>query len=408
VVREGEWLVAVLSVADPSLQCFHEQGWRRLGTTAVEWVMAHKLPRLTRDLPREITFADEAFVAREGIRSTLILPLLVGGNAVGSLILDSRTLGAYTQDHVTLLSGFTEPLASAVRNAQLHAQVVRYAKDLEGLVEARTRELQVANGHLAEASRHKSAFLANMSHELRTPLNAILGFSELLRDQTGGPLTAKQARFVDHIHASGQHLLVLISDLLDLSKVEAGKLILHPEPFNLSEALAAAVQEIQPMADTKQLTLTLDADSAPATLTADPIRFKQILYNLLSNAVKFTPDGGRITVTASHVRCAQCREQGAVECAVDAESVVKLAVTDTGIGIAAEDIAKLFRRFTQLETATTKPFQGCGLGLALTKQLVELHRGTITVASAGPGQGSTFTVCLQQAPDASQNMGEGQ
>ncbi|MDE2181121.1 MAG: GAF domain-containing protein, partial [candidate division NC10 bacterium] len=128
VVREGEWLVAVLSVADPPLRCFHEQGWRPLGETAVEWVMAHKLPRLTRDLPREIAFADEAFIAREGIHSTLILPLLVGGKAVGSLTLDNKTPGAFTQDHVSVLSGFTEPLASAVRNAQLYAQVVRYTQ----------------------------------------------------------------------------------------------------------------------------------------------------------------------------------------------------------------------------------------------------------------------------------------
>jgi Amt family ammonium transporter len=354
--------------------------------------MAHKLPRLTRDLPREIAFADEAFVAREGIHSTLVLPLLVGGEAVGSLILDSRTPSAFTQDHVSVLSGFTEPLASAVRNAQLHAQVVRYAHDLEGLVEARTRELQVANGHLAEVSRHKSAFLANMSHELRTPLNSILGFAELLRDRTGGPLTAKQARYADHVHTSGRHLLALINDLLDLSKVEAGKLTLRPEPFDLAEALAAALQEIQPLADTKQLALALDTAAAPGVLTADPIRFKQILYNLLSNAVKFTPEGGRIAMTAR---------------TSDHGDVVEIAVTDTGIGIAAEDLPRLFERYTQLGTATTKRFQGCGLGLALTKQLVELHGGTIAVASAGLGQGSTFTVCLPQAPDAGPDVGEG-
>ena len=386
VVREGEMLVAMLSFADPALRCFHGKAWRRLAETAVEWVMAQKIPRLTRDLAVEQTFADEAFVAREGIRSTLILPLLVGGETVGAVTLDSRMPDAYTQAHVMVLSGFMEPLASAVQNARLHAQVVHYTHELEHLVEARTRELQIANDHLAKASRHKSAFLANMSHELRTPLNAILGFADLLQDQMSGPLTAKQARYADHIQTSGRHLLTLINDLLDLSKVEAGKLALHPEPFALSEALAAALQEIQPLADTKRLTLTLDADHAPAVLTADPVRFKQILYNLLSNAIKFTPEDERVTVTA------RTSNHG---------DVAEIAVADTGIGIAAEDLSRLFERFSQIEIATTEQSKGCGLGLALTKQLVELHGGTIAVASAGPGQGSTFTVYLPIAPQAS-------
>lgn len=383
VVREGEKLVAALSFAEPPLECFQGKTWRSPGKTAVEWVMDHKTPRLVRDLTHEQTFADEVCVAREGIRATLIMPLLVGGETVGSITVDSRMPDAYTQDHVAILSGFMEPLASTVRNAQLYEQVVHYSQNLERLVEERTRELQAANSHLAEASRHKSNFLTNMSHELRTPLNAVLGFAQLLCDQPDEPLTAKQARYADHILTSGRHLLTLINDLLDLSKVEAGKLTLRCEPFVLSEALAAALQEIQPLADAKRLTLALDADTVSAVLTADPVRFKQIIYNLLSNAVKFTPEGGRVAVTAR---------------ASDHGEVVELAVTDTGIGIAAEDLSRLFERFSQLETETTKRLQGSGLGLALTKQLVELHGGTIAVASAGPGQGSRFTVRLPLAP----------
>jgi signal transduction histidine kinase len=400
MVRKEEGLVAVLSSSDdPRLRCCHGKVWRSSGETAVEWVITHKTPRLIQDLTLEQSFADEAFVAREGIRSTLILPLLVGGEAVGSVTLDSMVPDAFTQDHMTILSGFMEPLASAIRNAELHAQVVRHSHDLERLVEARTHELQVANGLLAEASHNKSAFLANMSHELRTPLNCILGFSDLLRDQTGSPLTVKQARYTDHIWTSGRHLLTLINDLLDLSKVEANKLILRPEPFAFSEALAAAVQGIQPLADTKGLTVTLNADLAPAILTADPVRFKQILYNLLSNAVKFTPESGRVTVTARVVLSAGRQEAGG------GGEFVEIAVTDTGIGIAAEDLPTLFERFRQLETM--EQAQGSGLGLALTKQLVELHGGMITAASAGPGQGSCFTVCLPVAPPASQHLGEG-
>ncbi|CBE69158.1 putative Histidine kinase [Candidatus Methylomirabilis oxygeniifera] len=410
VVREGEKLVTVLSFAEPPLECFQGKTWRSSGKTAVEWVMDQKIPRLIQDLPREQTFADEAFVAREGIRSVLTLPLLISGEAVGSITLDSRLPGAYTQDHVTMLSSFIEPLASALRNAQLHAEVVRYSHELERLVEVRTRELQIANGHLADASRHKTAFLTNMSHELRTPLNAILGFSDLLCDQTFGPLTAKQARYANHIQTSGRHLLALINDLLDLSKVEAGKLTLRLEPFDLSEALTVAVYEIQPVADAKRLTIVPDIDTAPITLTADPVRFKQIIYNLLSNAVKFTPEGGTIRVSASLGR----RESG-VEAPPHpipttlhhSGDFVEIAVTDTGIGIAAEDLSRLFTRFTQLEIETTKQFQGSGLGLALTKQLVELHGGTITVTSAGPGQGSRCTVRLPMTPPAGRDMEKG-
>lgn len=397
VVRKEEGLVAVLSSSDDHrLRCHQGKVWRSSGETAVEWVIAHKTPRLIQDMTLEQRFADEAVIAREGIRSTLTLPLLVGGEAVGSVTLDSRAPGAFTQDHMTVLSGFMEPLASAIRNADLHAEVVRHSHELERLVEARTHELQVANGFLAEASHNKSAFLANWSHELRTPLNAILGFADLLRDQTGGPLTAKQVRYTDHIQASGRHLLTLINDLLDLAKVEAGKLTLRPEPFALSEALTAALWDIRPLANAKRLTLALDGDMAPAILTADPVRFKQILYNLLSNAVKFTPEGGRITVTA--------RRTGRQDAGGGGE-VVEIAVTDTGIGITAEDLPTLFERFRQLETM--EQAQGSGLGLALTKQLVELHGGMITVVSAGPGRGSCFTVCLPVAPPASQHLGEG-
>ncbi|MBZ0169548.1 MAG: GAF domain-containing sensor histidine kinase [Kofleriaceae bacterium] len=405
VARDGEKLVAIASWATLPLQCFRGKAWRPSGETAVEWVMDHKTPRLVRDLPLEQRFADEAIVVREGIRSTLVLPLMVGGEAVGTVTLDNRIPGAYTSDSVTVLTGFMEPLAAAVRNAELHAQVVRYTHELEDLVEARTRELQTANGHLAEASRHKSIFLTNMSHELRTPLNSIIGFSELLRNQTAGPLIAKQARYIDHIYTSGQHLLVLINDLLDLSKVEAGKLVLHPEPIALSEALAAAVQDIRPLTDTKRLTLTLDVDTAPITIAADPVRFKQIIYNMLSNAVKFTPEEGRITVTARRVSSSEFGvssvepETGNSKLkTASLGEFVEITVADTGIGIAAEDLSRLFARFSQIEIETTKRLKGSGLGLVLTRQLVELHGGTIAIASDGPGQGSTCTVRLPLAP----------
>src|SRR5574337_1738563 len=398
VVREGEKLVAALSVAEPPLQSYQGKTWHSSGKTAVEWVMTHKIPRLVRDLSQEQTFADEVFVAREGVGATLLLPLLAGGETVGVFVVDSRTPGVYSTGHESLVSLITEQLALAIQNANLYAQVKRHAQELEHLVEVRTRELQEANGHLAEASRHKTAFLTNMSHELRTPLNAVLGFADLLCDQTFGPLTSKQARDRKSTRLNSSHLLVLINDLLDLSRVEAGKLTLRLEPFALSEALSVAVYEIRPLADTKRLTIESDIDAAPITLTADPVRFKQIVYNLLSNAIKFTPEGGRITVTARRLSSPTPQP-------LDSD-FVEIAVTDTGIGIAAEDLSRLFTRFTQLEIQTTKQFQGSGLGLALTRQLVELHGGTIAITSAGLGHGSTFTVRLPLTPAAGRDMKE--
>ena len=185
-----------------------------------------------------------------------------------------------------------------------------------------------------------------------------------------------------HIHSSGKHLLALINDLLDLSKVEAGKLDLRPEAFVLHEVLTAALTEIGPQTDAKRLELELHVDESLSTITADPVRFTQIIYNLLSNAVKFTPEGGTVTVSASSLM----------------SDWVEIAVQDTGIGIEAEDLPKLFQPFTQLESPVIKRQQGTGLGLALTKHLVELHGGTIVAASEGEGRGSTFTVRLPLLP----------
>jgi signal transduction histidine kinase len=195
-------------------------------------------------------------------------------------------------------------------------------------------------------------------------------------------LTEPQARFVSNIHTSGQHLLALINDLLDLSKVEAGKLPLRLHPLPLREAVDAAVYTIRPQATQKQLRLDLTMTDDLPVVWADGTRFRQILYNLLSNAVKFTPPGGWVQVTARAVMEDSPGSHG---------EFVEIAVADSGIGINPEDLSKLFQMFTQIESVLTKRHQGAGLGLALTRQLVELHGGSIWVASAGQGQGSTFT-----------------
>ncbi|MEW6753422.1 MAG: PAS domain S-box protein [Candidatus Latescibacterota bacterium] len=230
---------------------------------------------------------------------------------------------------------------------------------------------------LQEASRLKSEFLAKMSHELRTPLNGIIGFSEFLVDGKPGPLNDKQKEYLTDVLNSGRHLLQLINDVLDLSKVEAGKMELAPETFSLKTAVDEVCSVLSPMA--RQRGITIGKEVAPAldTVTLDPQKFRQVLYNLLSNAVKFNCDGGLV-----HVLLAANGRRG-----------LQLQVRDTGHGIRAEDLGKLFVEFQQLDSTVARRYQGTGLGLALTKKIVELQSGTIEVDSE-PGRGSTFTVSL--------------
>ncbi|MBI3781607.1 MAG: PAS domain S-box protein, partial [candidate division NC10 bacterium] len=244
-------------------------------------------------------------------RAFAILPLVVQGRAIGVMGADRKhSRQSLEPELFPLLQLFAAQAALAIEHARLYEEQHPAAIHLEATVEARTQELHATNIRLEAASRHKSAFLANMSHELRTPLNSVLGFSELLQQQVHGPLTEKQARYLDNIHSSGQHLLALINDLLDLSKVEAGKIELRVQPFVLREALVAALSAIRCQADAKSLQLLLQVDEALSTLTADPLRFKQIVYNLLSNAVKFTPQGGQIIVTARQLHCSQFTVEG--------------------------------------------------------------------------------------------------
>ena len=230
---------------------------------------------------------------------------------------------------------------------------------------------------LREASRMKSEFLATMSHELRTPLNAIIGFSELLVDELPGPLNARQKEYLEDVLSSGRHLLQLINDVLDLSKVEAGKMELFPETFTLPAAVDEVCSIISPLAKKKNISVRREIAPAIGDVTLDEQRFKQILYNLLSNAVKFTGEGGSVRIVA----------------ALENRSWFRLQVHDTGIGIKPEDLGKLFIEFRQLDASFARRHQGTGLGLALTKKIVELHKGSISVES-WPNQGSTFTVIL--------------
>jgi signal transduction histidine kinase len=298
---------------------------------------------------------------RRGYRSLLAIPLLLEQQIIGVLVVWRQEPGRFAPEVVNLLQTFGTQSALAIQNARLFLEI-----------EDKSRQLEAA-------SRHKSEFLANMSHELRTPLNAVIGFSEVLLQRMFGELNAKQDEYLKDIYASGQHLLSLINDILDLSKIEAGRMELAPAPFHLPSGLENAVTLVKERAARHSITLELDLDPGLGEIVCDERKVKQVLLNLLSNAVKFTPQGGRISLKAA-------QKDGAVE----------VAVSDTGIGIAPEDQAAIFEEFRQVGSDETRKQEGTGLGLTLAKKFVELHGGRIWVESE-PGRGSTFTFTLPVA-----------
>jgi signal transduction histidine kinase len=295
---------------------------------------------------------------RYGHRAVLVMPLYREGQPFGTIVLRRNEVRAFTDREVSVLQTFGDQAAIAMQNAQLFREI-----------QDKSRQLEVAN-------KHKSEFLANMSHELRTPLNAIIGFSEVLLERLFGELNEKQDDYLKDIHASGRHLLTLINDILDLSKVEAGRMELEPSVFDIASAISNAMTLVRERAQRHGIMLGQQVDPKLGELTADERKFKQILLNLLSNAVKFTPDRGRIDVSARR----------------ESDNVV-IAVHDTGIGIAAQDQAAVFEEFRQVGRDYTSKHEGTGLGLALTKKFVELHGGRIWLESE-PGKGSTFTFTI--------------
>ena len=276
-------------------------------------------------------------------------------------------------------------LLGSVLFAATASRVIRQRHQLSASLERNTRllgDLEVTSAALAKANQHKSEFLANMSHELRTPLNAIIGFADVLGQRMFGELTDRQAGYADDIRTSGQHLLTLINDILDLSKVEAGRMELSLTDFSLRAALSNGVTMVRERAASHGIGVELDTDGVDV-ISADERKVKQIIFNLLSNAVKFTPDGGKITVTGG-------RQDGHV----------RVSVRDTGRGIAPNDRERIFEEFRQARGGPDQGTEGTGLGLSLTKALVELHHGTISVESE-VGRGSTFTFTLPLAQPAS-------
>jgi len=292
-----------------------------------------------------------------GYRALLSVPLLREGEIIGSLSLNRHVPGEFPPEAVEVLKTFATQSALAIQNARLFREIADKSRQLEA------------------ASRHKSEFLANMSHELRTPLNAIIGFSEVLNERMFGELNDKQAEYLKDIHASGTHLLSLINDILDLSKIEAGRMELELSTFSLPAAIDSALTLVRERATRRGVTLRAAIHGGIGDVTGDERKIRQVLLNLLSNAIKFTPEGGRIEMQAEP-------EDGAVD----------ISVSDTGVGIAPEDQEAVFEEFRQVGASAARQ-EGTGLGLALCRKFVELHGGKIWVTSA-VGAGSTFTVRL--------------
>lgn len=266
---------------------------------------------------------------------------------------------------------------------QLAMAAVRDISDRKNQEEARRRDLQEMNQRIQEANRQKSEFLANMSHELRTPLNAILGFGEVLFDGKAGEINKEQREFLGDILTSSRHLLQLINDVLDLSKVEAGKIEFHPRLFVTEDLVRELLSSLGAIIEQNGLTVEFEIDRQVSTLVFDPSRLKQILYNFVSNAIKFTPEGGRIDLRLLSV----------------GKTEFQIEVEDTGIGISDADLKTLFVEFHQLDNGPTKKYQGTGLGLALTRRLVEAQGGRVGATSV-PGKGSRFFAVLPRVEEA--------
>ena len=306
-------------------------------------------------------------------RALMVQPLATPQRVVGAMTISRQRVDPFTELDAAILKVITNQAAIAIENGRLYEQL-----------QGHLGELETANAQIAEVSRLKSEFLANMSHELRTPLNAILGFSELLRDDLAGKITEKQRKdCLDNIYNSGRHLLSLINDVLDLTKIEAGRMDLVYEEFGVESATREVLNVLRSLAIKKDIEITSSVEPSDALLIADKNKFKQVLYNLLSNAIKFTPPSGKVTV--------QARAQ---------DQLLKISVQDSGIGIPKDFQHKIFGAFYQVQSASNREYPGTGLGLALTKKLVELHGGSIGFDSAD-GHGTTFTVELPLRPGPS-------
>jgi signal transduction histidine kinase len=303
---------------------------------------------------------------RFGHRTTLGIPLLREDEAIGTLLIRRSEVRPFTDKQIALLTTFARQAVIAIENVRLFD------------------ELQDKNRQLAEASENKSAFVSSMSHELRTPLNAIIGLTEMMVKNAARFGTEKAQEPLQRVNRAGTHLLGLINQVLDLSKIEAGKLELNPQTVQLGPLIKDVIGTAGQLAEQNKNRLVVDTQENLGALTVDPMRLRQILLNLLSNSCKFTK-AGEVKLAARKVS--------------NGSSFVEFAVSDTGIGMTPEQQAKLFEEFTQADASTAQRFGGTGLGLAITRKLARMMGGDVTVTSE-PGKGSVFTVRLPGSADS--------
>jgi signal transduction histidine kinase/CheY-like chemotaxis protein len=337
----------------------------RLGEMMVSQAALQRRPMQLADAQQDTSSLVLDVIQRAGFRAVLTVPLLGADRIVGALVVRRKEPGEFPQSAIHLLETFGAQSVLAIQNARLFQEI-----------EEKSRELELA-------SEHKSQFLASMSHELRTPLNAIIGLTEMMVANTARFGTDRALEPLNRVHRAGSHLLGLINQVLDLSKIEAGKLELNPESVNLAPLIDEVVGTARQLAEQNKNRLVVEADGKLGAVTVDPMRLRQILLNLLSNACKFTKDGE----VALRVRKV-----------ADGRSWIEFAVSDTGIGMTPEQQAKLFEEFTQADSSTARRFGGTGLGLAITRKLARMMGGDVTVTSE-PGKGSVFTIRLPGSTD---------
>jgi len=359
--RQEFWLRATHGADEAVVAAIRE---RRIGAgeTVIGKAAAERTPIQIPDVLADSSLVFD-IVVRAGYRALLVVPLLRPDRIIGALAVRRRDPGEFPQSTIDLLETFADQSVLAIQNARLF------------------REIEEKGQELAEASKHKSQFLANMSHELRTPLNAILGYTELILDSIYGEPSDKMRAVLERLQANGRHLLGLINDVLDLSKIEAGQLTLSLDDYSLSDVVHGVVSAVEPLAAEKRLAFKAEVAPDLPTGRGDGRRLSQVLLNLVGNAIKFT-DKGEVAIRASMMNGA-----------------FTVAVCDTGPGIDAADQTKIFEEFQQADSSTTRKKGGTGLGLSIAKRIIEMHGGRIWVKSE-PGKGSTFYFTLPMRVEA--------
>lgn len=355
-----------------------EEGLKLLAEKYVLWInqspsIVTKVARTRSGVIVTDTFSDPDYLSNPLLpetRSELAVPLTVGDRLLGVFDIQSETPARFSDSDMRTFSTLAAQIAVALQNAELYAEQIATVNRLKEL------------DHL------KSAFLANMSHELRTPLNSILGFTQVIQEELDGPLTGEMVADLKLIEKNSHHLLKLINDVLDLAKIEAGRMSLNLDTFNLVELLNDILETTSPLAREKSLEVNLQVEPKDVLLiTADMVRLHQILLNLVGNAMKFT-ESGEITITAKRT-----------------DSKIIIQIQDTGIGIPSDQLEAIFEAFTQIDTSTTRKASGTGLGLPISRRLVEMHGGRLWAESSGiPGEGSTFCIELPMKPHPDQEM----